>query len=303
MSIISERNRIDRVLGKYPTPIQNKVVARINNYKKFAGIEHLAPDTIEYITYNELEKVIQDEDISSMPKKSYEWNFAKNIGLIGMMVALVLTIFNTSLKAEQIEKSIVLTDVAHYIKLQDCNVQDRTWYSVCWDNTLNVAVSGWTIIDSELIDSENIKKRPNFYKDKIVKTLSSSSITLPNHNGHTFANDSDNDYSTNPLKSTYNMINITAMHGTINVGIWRKIENRGKELSRLLGEVISVTMVEYFPDSRYNIPGPYPKSYTRIYIMEDGDECYKVDNIDRKSSNLLSYKIDCLDIQINKNSL
>ena len=181
-------------------------------------------------------------------------------------------------------------DVAMYI--HNCkNLQDKHYYKVCWNDDLGVAEAGWTVIDGSKIDKKNIIKRATFFIDDKVKTLKPEQIEMPNQRGHTFANDNNLDYNTEALKSTYNMINITAMHQTINVGAWRKVENRGNTIAKEDGKVTSITLVEY-GDEKYNIQ-KYPVSYTRIYITEDIHECYKVDNLDRKSDKLESYKIDC----------
>ena len=213
-----------------------------------------------------------------------------------LILCLVLSIglFTVSLSGNDLSnvKPEVLDDASMFIDLNKCNQLDEKTYSVCWNNTLNAPDAGWTIIDGNNIGLSNIKKRPVFFDDHRVQlAYNHKSIQLPNHNGHTFANDSDNDYSNETLHSTYNMINITPMHESLNIGAWRKIENRGKILAKQAGEVTSITLVEYFDSPKYNML--YPKAYTRIYLTEDISECYKADNLDRKSSSLQSYKIDC----------
>lgn len=188
---------------------------------------------------------------------------------------------------------IVEDEVKSFIDLNKCNKVTEVVYSVCWNNDLRIPESGWTVIKGSKIDSQNIKARPNFYKDNGYNTISPEQIQMPNERGHTFANDSDNDYDIDILKSTYNMINITPMHEAINVGAWRKVENRGKVLARKLEDVISITLVEYFDTPKYNMDTLYPKSYTRIYITEDDDECYRVYNDGKPSLKLENYKIDC----------
>ncbi len=184
-------------------------------------------------------------------------------------------------------------DISLYIPKCD-NLIDKNYYNVCWNDELGVADAGWTIIDGSKIDKKNIVKRATFYVNDKVQTLKPEQIEMPNQRGHTFANDNNLDYDNEALKSTYDMINITPMHQTINVGAWRKVENRGNILAKDIGKVISVTLVEYGGE-KYNIQ-KYPLSYTRIYITEDEHECYKVDNLDRKSGQLNSYKIDCQSI-------
>ena len=204
-----------------------------------------------------------------------------------MKLLLISIILITGLFCSNIDDK----EVSIYIPKCD-TIINKKYYKVCWNNELNVAESGWSIIDGSVIDKKNILARPRFYINDIVQTLKTDQIDYPNHRGHTFANDNDNDYSLDALRSTYDMINITPMHQTINIGAWRKVENRGNVLAKDIGEVISVTLVEYSNEEKYGIKN-YPLSYTRIYITEDEHECYKVDNLDRKSDKLQSYKINC----------
>lgn len=60
MDIMLERSRIDRLLLKEPIERRNKVIQRIENFKLFSGIE-IITDNLNYIVYNELQKVLEEE--------------------------------------------------------------------------------------------------------------------------------------------------------------------------------------------------------------------------------------------------
>ena len=198
--------------------------------------------------------------------------------------------------------------VSEYV--YDCDKVDRGVFVACWNYDLDAPLSGWSIVDGELIKSGNIVKKPNFYKDKEVASLKPTDYALPFHRGHTFANDEDNDYSVDSIKQTYNMLNITPMYGQINIGIWRKVENFGDTLATEMGstKVLAITLIEY----KENQVGKYhgtkidyariPSSYTRIYVSDlTGEEfCFKVDNIAEKVPNdsLEAHRIDCNSIKI-----
>ena len=187
--------------------------------------------------------------------------------------------------------------VTQYIDLDKCNKHDKVYYTVCWNNLIKMPTAGWTEILGDKINQGNIKARPNFYKDSGVKTTSPTLYKLPVHLGHTFANDSDNDYSQESLRSTYNMINITPMMGQLNIGMWRKVENRGKELAKKYGSVTSITFVEYNLDKKYNLV--FPKKYTRVYSnpVVGIDECYTAEN-KLISATLNTIKVDCDEMRI-----
>lgn len=191
-----------------------------------------------------------------------------------------------------------------YIDVSKCNHIDKKYYDVCWDANLRVPISGWTTLIKDEIDKVNIVKRPPFYKNKEYNSISPSQIGIPNHLGHTFAIDSDNDYSNESLRSTYDMVNITPMNGQVNTGIWRRIENRGKEISRQEGNLIAVTLVEYHDEKKFNLV--YPKSYYKIYLFNEVsggeylDECYKVDNRPyvKNTLRLADVKVNCEELKI-----
>ena len=283
MSIMSERNRIDRMVGKYDKSIQDELYSRIENYKRFANIEYIDDHMISYVVYNEMEKILMEK---TKGKAHIMFGGFKTIII---MVFVAVAFLATQLKAEV---------VSDYIDMASCNKQDKKYYSVCWDDKNNVPVSGWSLIDGSLIDKGNTKKRPSFYKDQVLKTMAPVDIQMPDERGHTFANDNDNDYNSEALKSTYNMINITPQDGKFNTGLWRKIESRGNNLARKIGEVEAITIVEYDGTTKNNFL--YPKSYTRIYLAEDVSECYKVPNIVPEFKNINQYKVDCVDLLIHK---
>jgi len=228
------------------------------------------------------------------------------INLKSIIVFCMLLSFSI-LNAETLSGVKPITGFSDYLGDTNCKQPvERNYYSVCWNSELGMPISGWTKIDGNLIDQVNTKKRPNFFKDNEIKTISPKQIVMPNHLGHTFANDSDNDWSYDSLKSTYNMLNITAMNGQVNTGIWRRIENRGKEIAKQEGSVVAITLVEYHQEKKFNIV--YPMNYYRIYLFNEAsageypDECYVVENkpYSKGSIRLADVKIDCNQLKIEK---
>ena len=225
----------------------------------------------------------------------------KSIVIFCMMLSFSI------LNAETLSGVKPITGFSDYLGDTNCKRPvERNYYSVCWNSELGMPISGWTKIDGNLIDQVNTKKRPNFFKDNEIKTISPKQIVMPNHLGHTFANDSDNDWSYDSLKSTYNMLNITAMNGQVNTGIWRRIENRGKEIAKQEGSVVAITLVEYHQEKKFNIV--YPMNYYRIYLFNEAsageypDECYMVENkpYSKGGLRLIDVKIDCEQLKIEK---
>ena len=228
------------------------------------------------------------------------------VNLKSIIVFCMLLSFSI-LNAETLSGVKPITGFSDYLGDANCKQPiERNYYSVCWNSELGMPISGWTKIDGNLIDQVNTKKRPNFFKDNEIKTISPKQIVMPNHLGHTFANDSDNDWSYDSLKSTYNMLNITAMNGQVNTGIWRRIENRGKEIAKQEGSVVGITLVEYHQEKKFNIV--YPMNYYRIYLFNEAsageypDECYMVENrpYSKGGLRLADVKIDCKQLKIEK---
>ena len=192
-------------------------------------------------------------------------------------------------------------DLKNYIPFKNCNLVHNKIYEVCWNLKNGMPDSGWAIIDPLKMDSENISKKPSFYKyqEGKIKTMLPNMIKNPFHKGHIFAKDEDFDYDKEDLKLTYNMLNITPMYGKVNVGIWRKIENRGRELASKVGPVLSITKIDYSEESKFGFgPGKYPILFTRIYITEDTVECYQAENNDSENSILSTHVVSCISIML-----
>lgn len=170
-------------------------------------------------------------------------------------------------------------------------------FEVCYSDTLNVPIAGVSKIEAEKMNVGNITKRPTFKKTTTgVVWLKPSEIKMPYQLGHIFANDGDNDYSQDTLNDTYDMINITPQHHTVNQGIWKKIESRGKELAGENDEAYAITLIDYKPN-KFGYK-QYPSSYTRIYVTDNDEECYRVKNknVSKFSKNIIDYKIECSSI-------
>lgn len=192
---------------------------------------------------------------------------------------------------------IILSIILFYgFVFADCKIIDKGIYKVCFNEQLNLPISGKAITYKDKIDIVNISKRPNFYKSKDVNYLLLSQIKMPWHLGHTFAKDSDFDYSDESLLATYDMINITPMYGRINIGIWRKVETRGDILTKEFETLEQYTVVEYNSKK-------FPVYYNRIYKNDTFLECYRVPNhfSDFMDKKLESYRIDCNNINLDYN--
>lgn len=235
------------------------------------------------------------------------------VNLMKFVVVFLSAVLSFSILHAEVNQTLAIKPISNvtgfsdYLDESNCkHPVERNYYSVCWEDSLGQPISGWTKIDGNLIDQVNTKKRPSFFKDTEIKTISPKQIAMPNHLGHTFANDSDNDWSYDSLKSTYNMLNITAMNGQVNTGIWRRIENRGKEIAKFRGSVVAITLVEYHQEKRFNIV--YPMNYYRIYLYNEAsageyqDECYMVENkpYSKGGLRLVDVKIDCEQLKIEK---
>ena len=229
--------------------------------------------------------------------KKYFW--------VVVLVGMVLGFFSAKSYAEEFSVPANASKVLEYIN--DCDRIDRKVFNVCWNYDLDAPLAGWSIINKDLKDRINIPRRPSFHKDKEVVGLNTYDYALPFHRGHTFANDEDNDYDAKTLKVTYNMLNITPMYGSVNTGIWRKVENKGDELANYFN-VLSITLVHYEENGPGYYPGTkldlarIPSSFTRIYYVEETKEevCYTVKNLMEKipDDTLENHQVECDKIKL-----
>ncbi len=186
------------------------------------------------------------------------------------------------------------TEVEYWSKCEHKLTSVHDVYSVCYSDELQAPIAGISKIEVDKMNVLNIVKRPIFKNNTHnVVWLKPSEISMPYQLGHTFANDGDNDYSQDTLSDTYDMINITPMYKNVNQGIWKKIESRGKEIAGEDDVVYSITLITYKPN-RYGYK-QFPTTYTRIYVSDTEEECYRVKNknLSKFSKNILDYKIDC----------
>lgn len=158
-------------------------------------------------------------------------------------------------------------------------VLDNKFYKVIYDTKLNSALKVSYILD-EKVNKKNISKRPTFKKDeRLLNGIKPSDYLHSGFDKGHLASDASFDWSEESLESVYLMSNIVPQYKKINEGIWRKLENKERELALKYKKISVVNLVEFSKNPK-KIKGkiPIPKSFVKIIQTPYNVECYRVLN-------------------------
>jgi endonuclease G len=211
---------------------------------------------------------------------------------------------------KDLSTSKTTTSENDFITKSKCDqVLDKKYFNICYSYEYKGLLAGWAKLDGNLVDKENIKKRPSFFEDKdIPKEYRSKSSDYTGtgddwNRGHAIIADADIDYDDNAVKSCYVMSQIMPQSANVNQHTWLKVEEYGRNIAKKLGYLNSVTVVKYqksnFETIKNNVV--IPSGYYRIYYNNDTifKKCfyYKNDlNINWKDDILKNHEVDCLSI-------
>lgn len=145
--------------------------------------------------------------------------------------------------------SLYATNISDYINKQNCDqIVDKQIYTVCYDYKLKSALFVAYTIDGNLVNKENIKKRPSFYTEKNLKKQHRATNSDYKGSGYDkghLAFHSAFDYNEKTLAKTYSLINIVAMSPSVNRYQYIKAERLSKQVATKLGYVNVIDGVIY----------------------------------------------------------
>jgi len=197
------------------------------------------------------------------------------------------------------------TEISDFINKRDCDqVLDKGFYQICYDySALGAKYVGY-VLDGNLVNAGNIKKRPRFYPDTEIpaqyRTTSKDYTRNEFHadRGH-LAPDASFDWSKQSLRSVYSMANIIPQYSKINRRTWVKAEKYERVVARKLGHVTVVNGVVYDSSPRRMRKSgiAYPKAYWKMLYDNKGFErCFYYKNDSRakiKGDKLRDHVVDC----------
>ena len=201
-------------------------------------------------------------------------------------------------------------EIKDFIDLDKCDkVIDKETFNICYSYKHKGALSGWTTIKGELATKEGIKDRPKFYEEESLpnkyrtKYSDYTGYGKDWNRGHIIVSDAEADYNYDTLIKTYSMANIVPMSSLVNQKTWTKAERYGRLVASKLGELTSITLVDY-SNSELSFNGiTVPSDFYRIYYNNEHNfqKCFHYENkldIDFKNDNLRDHEIDCNSIKL-----
>jgi len=200
--------------------------------------------------------------------------------------------------------SLYATNISDYINKQNCDqIVDKQIYTVCYDYKMKSALFVAYTIDGNLVNKENIKKRPGFYTEKNLKKK--YRVTNKDYKGSGYdkghlAFHSAFDYDKKILSKTYSLVNIVAMSPQVNRHHWKKAERLSKQIAPKLGYVNVIDGVIYNSNPKRigSNKIAVPSGYWKMLYNDDKNykKCFyfKNDlNAVSKGDKLKSHLIDC----------
>ena len=195
------------------------------------------------------------------------------------------------------------TDISDFINLKNCDqIIDKQVFKICYSYKYKGALAIWYELDENLINKNNIEKRPEFYSEKNIpiqyRTKSQDYINSGFDRGH-LAPDANFDYDVKAQVKTYTMANIVPQSPTLNRKTWIKAEKYERFITSELKTVTVINIVDYSKSTtqigKDNLS--VPNTFYKIIFNDDKNfkKCFKYENIEinPETDKLKDHQIDC----------
>jgi len=141
-----------------------------------------------------------------------------------------------------------------FINESNCNqIIDNEFIVMCYDYQKKaVKAVSYTLL-GDLMNEENIDKRPSFYVEKELKSkdrISSTDYTNSGYDKGHMAPDAAFDWSQESLEAVYTLANIIPQAPQVNRRSWAKLEYFVRNKAEELGELNVLNIVKYGERSR-----------------------------------------------------
>ncbi len=193
-------------------------------------------------------------------------------------------------------------------KFKNCSlIINKKIYKVCYSYKNKGALFVSYTLNGKLVNSLNIKKRQNFYTEKIIPIKYRNSpkdyIKSGFDRGHLLS-DASADYSKKSLHKAYSMANIIPQYPSINRYTWIKTEKLERKLAVKFGNIKVVIGVIYgnnpkkIGKDKIAVPIAY---YKKLYNDKGFKQCYYYKNkinIITKKDKLKNHLVNCDSLHI-----
>ena len=203
-----------------------------------------------------------------------------------------------------ISVSLNATSINDYINKNNCDqIIDKQVFTICYDYKMKGALFVGYELQGNLVNKNNIKKRPGFYTEKNLKKKYRShtkDYTRTGYDRGHLANDASFDYTKKVQRKTYTMANIIPQAPNVNRRTWIKAEKLERSIASKLGSVSVINGVIYDKEpqrigrNQIAIPSAFwkmiyndNKKYKKCFLYQNDN------NIDSKKDKLKSHLVDC----------
>ena len=146
------------------------------------------------------------------------------------------------------------TSIEDYIDLKQCDqIIDKQVYKICYSYKYKGALAVWYDLDGNLVNKNNIKKRPRFYSEKTIPMQYRAKPKDYTHSGFDrghLASDASFDWNIKSLRKTYSMANISPQYPKLNRKAWIKAEKLERKVAYNLGSVSVINLIDYRGSSK-----------------------------------------------------
>lgn len=189
--------------------------------------------------------------------------------------------------------------IKRFINDKECDqiLDNDGYFTTCYNYYLKSSIKGYSKIDGDLVNKENIEKRPTFYKDKNIpeeyQTLSSDYIKSGFDQGHNIGSNASFDYSLKSQKTTYVMSNIVPQYPNTNRKSYLNVENYERIVATKFGNAETLTFnfftkkPERLGRSDLAIPVGFAKiiwnekeKFQRCFYIPNDDKIYDLQNLE-----------------------
>ncbi len=195
-------------------------------------------------------------------------------------------------------------NINQFINNIECNqTVDKEFFQICYDYNLKAAKAVGYTLYGDLVNENNIDKRPSFKVERAIERqyrASTSDYTGSGYDRGHLACDAAFDWSQESLEATYSLANITPQARKVNRYTWTKVERYARYVAVQLGSLNVINVVKYSKNpkriGKHKIA--VPEGYYKVLYNKDQNftKCfyYKNDNnITTSEDKLKNHLVDC----------
>lgn len=202
---------------------------------------------------------------------------------------------------------LLSTEISDFINKEACDqVVNKSVYSVCYDYYHKGATYVGYVLNGELVNKVNIKKRDSFYTEKNIPKQYRSYPKDYTHSGYDrghLACDASFDHDHKAVRKTYSMVNIIPQSPMVNRKLWSKAESYERYAASKLGNVTVINGVRYSKNSKRigSNQISVPDGFWKMIYNDDKNfkKCFYYTNdldTDVKGDKLKYHQIECSEL-------